>query len=1018
MRECVANVYSIINKRAGLYVILMKLRPIDIFNIVPFLLLVIVTGLSLVGATPQGFIKIVYMAVLIQAPGFYITKMVGRHYHLQIDEFIASNIIFSGLTLLFSYIAISSICSQATAQLLWTTLTLVALVSAIGYSMGSREESETIISEVYTLAALLVCYLPSMVITTLALPLEYWRGSDAWETHSIVSSLVSNSMSPPELISYWESFVYLYNFGYYYLLAAFSLATGFSVDSILRFGGVFQSALLAVITYVSVKKMVGAIWGVLASWIIFLNPLMVLRWVTPIRENFSILLLFFVVYYIQLVKASRDCSRLLNILVYIAVLIASVMIHTLTPLFVLGVYLFEGLSRYLDGLREDALEFGVSVASAVLLLALFCPYTADPFTSFVRNNPATLTLVVLGTLALVTGAMLLKRFNVIKIMQIWQIRVFMIASIVLTVALVIMHPPDLGFEYSYGYIELDNFSLPFLFLSLMGAFSFVDRRVPLAVEAITFMVSASLVASYLGVEVPLSRLVMYITWVMSYVIVHFISTMCKPVELEIRDSSIRGLIRKSIEWSKANRIILIILLVFAIISVNDVGHQRRFLPTYSSFEVESAKTFVESLGEGDLVYAQSEAEILLYFLGVPRSNIVHEPAKEQALSTIFMESSPHVVSKLVQENYPDAKKFHVVLQGHESMAISEEPVATLFQFYTLNRHYGSTYVYSLSVPFTLEAIEPQNVKFIEMLGDGPIVGDGGSGAWEQSISSVSNIVFEPGETQPFKMYYAGIDAEGENYLGLAYSSDGVSWSKHGEPLNAGYLRYLYLVQDGGKLYLFCQRTSDQSLIRLESIDGFSWGNESLLFTSSLEETTRVQESPVIWKENGSWHMLFWELSIGPDTYNHGMIYANSSDGLYWGAHRGLINWMLFDSTYRSYEYEKILPMDITRTGDGYLVIARCLSRDLSQREAWMVCSIYIADSVFNTDASYNSLFFKELMDASKIDTVHRVFNPIKSWTQFFYVDYDGYDSQGTTNGVIIGLVSDHLNIPKEKITLP
>jgi hypothetical protein len=958
------------------------------------------------------------MAVLIQAPGFYITKMVSRRYPLQIDEFIACNIIFSGLTLLFSYILLSTIFDQVTSPFLWAALALTAFVSTIIYCLNVNEKKESSQSEIYSLAALLVCYLPSIVIMALALPLEYWRGSDAWETHSIVRSLVLNSMSPPELISYWESFVYLHNFGYYYLLAAFSLATGFTVDSILRLGGIFQSALLAIITYVYVKKMIGVIWGVLASWIIFLNPWMVLRWVTPIRENFSILLLFFVMYYIQLVKASKISSRSLNILIYTVVLVVSVMIHTLTPLFVLSVYLSEGLSHYLNGLREDALDFVTSTASAVMILALFYPYTADPFTSFVRNNPATLMLVALGALALILGAVLLKRFDVVKIMQMWQVRAFLIASMVITISLVILHPPNFGFGYIYGYIEMDNFSLSFLILSLVGAFSFVKRRIPLAVGILALIVSTSLAASYLGIEVPLSRLVIYITWVMSYVTAHFISTMYIPVEMEISNSSIRGLINKSVEWGKANRVMLIILLVFAAVSVNDMGHQRRFLPTYSSYELESAKTFVESLGDGDLVYAQSEAEILLYFLGVPRGNIVHDPAEEQALGTIFGESSPHVVSKLVQENYPDAKKFHVVLQGHESMAISEEPVATLFQFYTVNRRYGSTYVYSLSVPFTFEAIEPQNVKFIEMLGDGPIVGDGGSGAWEQSISSVSNIVFESGGTKPFKMYYSGVDAEGENYLGLAYSSDGVSWSKHGEPLYADCLRYLYLVQDGGKLYLFCQRASDLSLIRLESVDGFSWGNESLLFTPSLGETTRVQESPVVWKENGSWHMLFWELSIGPDTYHHGIIYANSSDGLYWRAHRGLINWMLFDSTYRSYEYEKILPMDITRTSDGYLVIARCLSQDLSHREAWIMCSIYLADSVFNTAANYNSFFFKELMDASKIDTVHRVFNPIKGWTQFFYVDYDGYDSQGTTNGVIIGLVSDHLNIPKEKITWP
>ncbi|TRO49598.1 hypothetical protein E2P65_00815, partial [Candidatus Bathyarchaeota archaeon] len=849
----------------------MKPGSLKIIDGVPLLSMVAITVLSFTGVAAQGFTKFIYMAVVTLAPGYYLVKIVGRRYPLHVDEFITTCMVASGLSLLFSYVILSTLFVQVEAPLLWLALTSVALVSCVGYYLTGGSEQGASLSEVYPLLGLLVCYLPSIVIIARALPQEYWRGSDAWETHSVVRSLVSNTMSPPELVSYWRSFVFLHNFGYYYLLAAFSLATGFSVDAILRFGGIFQAAFLAFLTYIAVKKMLGTVQGVVASWLLFLNPWLVQRFVTPIRENFSIFLLIFIVYYIQLAKSSKTCSRTLNVLMYAIILSASIMIHALTPIFILGIYFAEAFSQYLGGSHEKALDYIISTMLAVLFLGVFYPFIFDPFTSFLNNNPGALLLIPSVPLAALC-MFLLKKRGAYGLFGEYRFRAAVIALIELFFVLSVLNPPRLGSGFDYKYVQLDFFSLPLLLLSLVGFFTFVKREAPASIVALSLTLSASMAVSYAGVEVPLERLAIYMMFVMCYAVTRFFSAMYTGFDWgDVSRLTWKGLFNNCLEWGKINRALLVILLVFSAVSVNDVRSQRRFYPTYTSYEVEAARSFVSGLEDGDIIYTQGEAEILLYYLGVPRNNIVHDPVKEQTLKAMFSETSPFNVSDLVHENYPNATRLRVVLQDYESFSVSTEPITKIFQYYTSNRQYGSTYVYSLSVPFTVEAIEPQTVKFIERLGGEPVIAEGGSGEWDNSITSFSNCLFEKGQSHPFKMYYAGEDTQGSSSLGLAYSANGIDWVKHDEPLYSGEYRYLYLLKDGGLYCLFCQRVSDFSIVRLESTDGVSWGNEMTVFESSPADDVRVQEAPVVWIEDQKWYMLFWELKVGQDQFYSKMI---------------------------------------------------------------------------------------------------------------------------------------------------
>ncbi|TRO53937.1 hypothetical protein E2P71_05360 [Candidatus Bathyarchaeota archaeon] len=128
---------------------------------------------------------------------------------------------------------------------------------------------------------------------------------------------------------------------------------------------------------------------------------------------------------------------------------------------------------------------------------------------------------------------------------------------------------------------------------------------------------------------------------------------------------------------------------------------------------------------------------------------------------------------------------------------------------------------------------------------------------------------------------------------------------------------------------------------------------------------------------------------------------------------------MFDSKQYRYEYDMILPLDVVKTNDGYILYAKFLAEDSSHEKTWRAGSVYVPGTIFGSSARVNTLFFKDLQGSSNsVDSVHTVFNPVTGRTMYFYADFDGYDHQGLTDGVCLGLVSDHLDVSEDLLTWP
>ena len=77
-------------------------------------------------------------------------------------------------------------------------------------------------------------------------------------------------------------------------------------------------------------------------------------------------------------------------------------------------------------------------------------------------------------------------------------------------------------------------------------------------------------------------------------------------------------------------------------------------------------------------------------------------------------------------------------------------------------------------------------------GSNPVIGFGGGGAFDEDGAEFPVVLYEPTDTgREWKMWYAAYPAGATPgdptgmTTGYAYSSDGLSWTKHGEVLSEG-----------------------------------------------------------------------------------------------------------------------------------------------------------------------------------------------------------------------------------------
>lgn len=145
-------------------------------------------------------------------------------------------------------------------------------------------------------------------------------------------------------------------------------------------------------------------------------------------------------------------------------------------------------------------------------------------------------------------------------------------------------------------------------------------------------------------------------------------------------------------------------------------------------------------------------------------------------------------------------------------------------------------------------------------GSEPIFAGRGPGHWDAALRERGWILREPDGT--WRMWYTGYDGtrEGTKLLGLATSSDGLRWQRHGDrPLyDQGWVEDMMVVRHDGRYLMFAEGLHDQAQW-LTSADGVRWNRQGTLTIQRADGQPFEPGpfgTPVAWHEAGRWRLLY------------------------------------------------------------------------------------------------------------------------------------------------------------------
>jgi len=163
----------------------------------------------------------------------------------------------------------------------------------------------------------------------------------------------------------------------------------------------------------------------------------------------------------------------------------------------------------------------------------------------------------------------------------------------------------------------------------------------------------------------------------------------------------------------------------------------------------------------------------------------------------------------------------------------------------------------------------------------PVLSPGSGMAWD-SYSVYPGAIIK--ENSTYKMYYVGVTStNGDSYVGLATSTDGINWVKNSNPPLMALNRRMAVntvLSYGGKYYMYYNYTNTIPNISgiglATSTDGLTWTTvtDNLIVNDQSWETSGLI-SPCVSYDGNRFIMIYGNLS------NNGFGLAFSSDGISW-----------------------------------------------------------------------------------------------------------------------------------------
>ncbi len=955
----------------------------------PVIIMFSVTIVSCVGwLLDSTLYKLIALFATLNLSGVYLSALLKKELGLELDEFLISNLMISSMISVFAYTYLSYLVPQVSRLHVFTALTLLVLLQGIIFYKKhwtfTFYHNLPLLKILQYEIAIITSGLVSSALVFKRLTPELWIGSDTWETAIVCRNIVRVGLSPLEALSYYETFLTMSHPVFYYLVSLVSLVCEVDVDFIVRSGPLFFAAVCGTLTYIAVKRMINPIAGYIAPVFLFLNPFFNFRFSMLLRENLSIMIL--VLFFTLLYARRRADYRILPgfIIVNGLLLAAITTTHPFTVLFLLGIMT---VYFYIDYANNRYTYIKEVVMSSILCIIFIIPDIMPmyiPVNHFLINNKSSIGTIILISIGVLTAS-ICSFFYIDKIRKLIatfdyrRVRSVYVVIVLLLFSYIIFRPTILN-NYIYEYIRLNMFSTIVIVLGVLGFVFEPPSTRNVIIITMTVSVSLLMCVYLLRVAVPLDRTAVYTAWVLSYYGSLYFSKLLEPFTLRLVNAphnprDVTGLLKSSQQY-------VVLLFLLSTVVYWEAAALRPSFTEFSSADIDSARFFVSSLEEGDLVIP-IRTNYILQYVDVPRECVVTTSAEREWMWKMCNADSPDQLFVDVPERFADVKRMKFCLLfndffGSRTILPSKEFLGEYGDF----SFYGSLIVFTINVPYN-EIDRPINrVKYICGVSDEPILP--GSVKGNLTISDVSNVVVDTLQSMSRSRLYVCGDGLGNKGIWCAQSDDGLNWVTSLDPVLSGEYSDPFVIIDGGILHLYCMDIASNELVSFTSQDGLHWSDRMVAVAN--QDASNVYwraSSPVLWAENSTYHMIYEETTVTSQGTNIQLVRLTSDDCESWETQDSPLHLWAVDYSFWTVKFDRVLIDDVVVADEGIIFIVRAL-RDNFENDEWVTGTL-----ITRPERPEQSYFQEvELMNlptaSSTVDSVH-VYMGSGSGPTIFYI---------------------------------
>jgi predicted GH43/DUF377 family glycosyl hydrolase len=160
---------------------------------------------------------------------------------------------------------------------------------------------------------------------------------------------------------------------------------------------------------------------------------------------------------------------------------------------------------------------------------------------------------------------------------------------------------------------------------------------------------------------------------------------------------------------------------------------------------------------------------------------------------------------------------------------------------------------------------PSELTHFTALQSNPVFKGTATDTWDQKIRERGYILREDGTYYLWYTGYKGDEAV-EKHLGLATSTDGITWTKYKDnPIfNSGWVEDMSVIKHGGTYFMFAEGRGDTAHM-MTSPDRIHWeekGPLDIRLSDGRPLSKGAFGTPAIWYEDGKWFLFYERDDLG------------------------------------------------------------------------------------------------------------------------------------------------------------